>query len=94
MIRYFKTSSRTAVLAAVLALAGASSAEARTPQICPQFVMTYCALVHGRHITVETNACFAKQQHIRLLHTGRCRRAPRRLASEQLPNDPIASLEE
>jgi hypothetical protein len=47
------------------------SARAR---ICPQFLTKYCVVTRsGRRETVETNPCFARERHWRILHAGACR---------------------
>jgi len=44
-------------------------------RVCPQFLTKYCVLTRSGHReTVETNPCFARERHWRILHIGACRR--------------------
>lgn len=62
-----------ALLAAVIGIALAPRAIA-APTICPQYLTRYCVVTpEGERKTVETNPCFAAQQHMRVVHRGACR---------------------
>jgi len=48
-------------------------AAAKAGAICPQYLMKYCVIIHGHRETTWTNPCFARLQHIRILHLGACK---------------------
>jgi hypothetical protein len=64
---------KVALLAALAAPLLAPGQAAAKGEICPQFEGRYCIENYdGRHLTVMTNPCFARQEHLRILHAGSC----------------------
>ncbi len=65
---------KVALLAALAApLFAPGRAAAANGEICPQFEARYCIVnCDGRHLTVMTNPCFARREHLRVLHAGSC----------------------
>ena len=69
---WLPSSCKIALLIAATAIGFAPHANAAT-NICPQFLTKYCVLTPAGHReTVETNPCFAREQHMRILHIGSC----------------------
>jgi hypothetical protein len=63
------------VIATLIAAPGFVPRATAAPKICPQFLTAYCVVTpSGHRETIETNPCFARQKHLRILHRGACKR--------------------
>lgn len=71
----FENAWKIALLAATVALTFAPSDGAAASRFCPQFLTQYCVVnAAGMRYTAETNPCFARREHLRILYRGQCKK--------------------